>query len=719
MAALSAGAPHQVGMQGGLRFVGKAFLASYGQIFFRGSVPVGALLFAATLFQPAAAALGAVAVLVSIAVAAAARLSADLIKDGLYGYGALLVGLGVGATYQVDATALALALLGAVAIVPISAAAQSALWTSFGLPPLSLPFLLVFYLVSGSAEVLGLVPRGLLGGQGTLQAGYIAGYLQCLGAIFFMPSPWVGAVMLLGLATYSRIAVVLSLFGFTLAWVFWPEAAGAGGLSAVFIGYNFLLTAIALGGVWFVPSLSGFGLAGVGGLVCGLITLGSLPYLARGGLPLLVLPFNLTVLLLLYAMRQRTRDGRPKAVDFMIGSPEENLDYYRTRQARFGAHYAVRLAAPFMGRWVCTQGVDGPYTHQGPWRHALDFEVRGRDGQTHRGRGLSLTDYACYDLPVLAPAAATVIKVVDGVPDSPVGKPNLEENWGNLVVLQHGLGLFSLLCHMKPGSLKVKEGQVVRQGEELGRCGSSGRADVPHVHMQLQGTGRVGAPTIDMELHDVVLARPDQAERLVPTARVEVGDEVRNLEPDPQVVRLFEMRFGAEFTMQVDGRSETIVPDIDLYGQLLLRSARTGPTLFYEQTGGLFTVYDVLGARPSVLHMVHTALARVPLEASDNIEWEDELPRAEARGPVQRVLRDFIAPFTPRAGLRMCYRRRRQGRELLIEGRSLDLDPSGAPRLTSCARLEPGVGLVRIDITHRGKTSAAFRETTAPQEVEP
>jgi urea transporter/murein DD-endopeptidase MepM/ murein hydrolase activator NlpD len=702
-----------------LSFALTAFLASYGQIFFRGSRWVGGPLLLATLLEPRVGLLGAATVAAALAVASLARLSPDLVKDGLYGYGALLVGLGVGASYQLDGTAIALAMAGAVVMVPVTAAAQSALWGGFGLPPLTLPFLLVFYLVAGTGQVLGLESGGLLAGHGGGQAGFLSGYLESMGAIFFMPRVEVGAVMLLALLVYSRIAVVLSVFGFALAWLLWPQLSGGATLTPVIVGYNFLLTAIALGGVWFVPSLSAFGLAAVGALVCGLITLGSLPYLARGGLPLLVLPFNVTVLLLLYAMRQRIRDGRPKAVDFMIGSPEENLDYFRTRRARFGAHYAVRLAAPFLGRWVCTQGVDGAFTHQGPWRHAFDFEVRGRDDETSRGRGLSLPDYHCYGLPVLAPAAATVVEVVDGVPDSPIGKPNVEENWGNLVVLQHGIGLFSLLCHLQPGSIQVKQGQVVRRGEELARCGSSGRAAVPHLHFQLQATGRVGAPTIEAELHDVAVAPEGAAERMVSTAVIQQGEAVRNLEPDPRVVRLFELRFGQPIAFRVDGHTEALVPDIDLLGNLLLRSPRTGARLFYEQTGGLFTIYDVIGSSQSVLHMIHAALARVPLEAGDELEWEDELFRPVPRALVVRALLDFIAPFAPWGGTRMRYRRRHEGRALIVEGTSTALSPDGSPRLLTRARLEAGLGLVEVSVTHRGRTRSAARANDHSKEDTP
>ena len=143
---------------------------------------------------------------------------------------------------------------------------------------------------------------------------------------------------------------------------------------------NAMLAALALGGVWFVPQRAAFLLAGAAALLTSLGTAGALALLRPLGLPVLILPFNVTMLVALAAMRQRTRDGAPKAVDFVAGTPEANLAYYRTRLARFGPGFGVRFAPPFAGRWTVTQGVDGTHTHQGAWRYALDFEVAGAGG---------------------------------------------------------------------------------------------------------------------------------------------------------------------------------------------------------------------------------------------------------------------------------------------------------------------------------------------------
>ena len=40
----------------------------------------------------------------------------------------------------------------------------------------------------------------------------------------------------------------------------------------------------------------------------------------------------------------------------------------------------------------------------------------------------------------------------------------------------------------KLGSIKVKVGDKVRSGQKIGKCGNSGNASVPHLHMHMQNT---------------------------------------------------------------------------------------------------------------------------------------------------------------------------------------------------------------------------------------
>jgi len=697
-----------------LAFARDALLNSYAQIMFSSSALVGLFLLAATAVSPRLAVGGAASVALALAATRLLNLSPDNARSGLLTYNALLVGIGSSAMLPPSLTSYGLIALAVIGTVLLTAALHSAMGTTFNLPVLTLPFLLVFTMVLAAAPALGLKIQWLVVGGGVLSGmlpARVELFLQSLGAIFFLPRADAGLLVLAGLLVHSRIAVTLALLGFSMAQAVGFSMVGeAHALMPVVLAYSFQLTSIALGGTWFVPGPASYVLAGVGSLLCGLITLGTVPDLAAPTLPQLLLPFNLTMIVLLYAMRQRVRDRSPKAVDFLLGTPEENLNYYRTRLSRFGARYFVRFSAPFMGRWTCTQGVDGDLTHKGPWRHALDFEVTGDDGRTFRGAGRSLADFYCYKLPVLAPADGTVAKVVDGVPDNVVGEVNLKDNWGNLVVIYHAPGLYSMACHFSLGSIKVQEGQPVRRGDMLGLCGSSGRSPEPHLHWQLQATARVGAPTLEMELHDVV--RDGDTPELLGTYTPLEGDVVRNLDPDEDVGRDLRLTYGKALRFTVNGvempREETVVPDIDLYGNLLLRSEEQRATLHYNAADDLFTVFDTIGRRRSVLHLMHAALARVPFEVEATMRWEDHLPLRHFLSWPGRVGLDLVSPFIRNTGIRMTYRARRRQGKLIIEGASSRKHGEG--RLVhSEATLTPGLGIEDLKLTVRGRTHHATR----------
>ncbi|MCA9648836.1 MAG: urea transporter [Myxococcales bacterium] len=708
-----------------LTLASDAILRTYAQILFSRSRRVGALLLLATALAPRVAVYGLAAVTLAFLVTRVFRLGDELTAEGSFGYNALLVGLGVGALFGPTPDAHVIAVVGVVTAVFMSAALYSALGATFALPPLTLPFLFVFYLVLGSARLLDVPLDPLLPDTPAFLAELphpISLYLQSLGALFFLVRADVGALVLVAMLVHSRIAVLLSLLGFGAAYLVQGRLLLLiDGTLPMVLGYNFVLTAIALGGVWFVPSPASMLLALGGSLVCGLVAVGVVPSLTVQALPVLILPFNLTVILVLYAMRQRTRDGRPKAVDFAIGTPEQNLAYYRSHIARFGARYRTRFSAPFLGRWVCTQGVDGPHTHRKQWRHAFDFEVRGRDGKTFRGDGLRVRDYACFRLPVLAAADGTVVRVVDDVPDNPVGEPNLVDNWGNLVLLYHAPGLYSLVCHLARGSTKVREGQLVRRGDALGLCGSSGRSPVPHLHFQLQGTPTIGAPTLPTELHEVVL-EDDAGARLHSTLVVQEGATVRNLEPSPGPERLgLPPPDGEPLTFQWDGssRRETLVAEIDLLGARIIRSRSLEARAWYEHRHDYFRIFDATGDPGSVLYLLQAALPTVPFELGPGLRWSDHLElRAFLARPL-RVLLDFVSPFFPRTALELEYAFEPAGSLIHVVGRSLRRGRDGAPWVRTRATIDPGRGLTCLEL-HVGRRHQVARrvdpDPTPPQE---
>jgi hypothetical protein len=99
-----------------------------------------------------------------------------------------------------------------------------------------------------------------------------------------------------------------------------------------------------------------------------------------------------------------------------------------------------------------------------------------------------LEDYGCWDRPVLAPMSGVVSSSHDGEPDETPGKIADTDNYaGNHVVLKsETTGTHLLIAHLARGSVTVKAGDRVDEGDELGRCGNSGRTSEPHVHLHHQ-----------------------------------------------------------------------------------------------------------------------------------------------------------------------------------------------------------------------------------------
>jgi murein DD-endopeptidase MepM/ murein hydrolase activator NlpD len=69
---------------------------------------------------------------------------------------------------------------------------------------------------------------------------------------------------------------------------------------------------------------------------------------------------------------------------------------------------------------------------------------------------------------------------------------------GNVVIIDHGLGMFSLLAHLS--RIDVKEGDEVEGGDVIGLVGATGRVTGPHLHWGLTIAGARVDPVSALEL---------------------------------------------------------------------------------------------------------------------------------------------------------------------------------------------------------------------------
>jgi murein DD-endopeptidase MepM/ murein hydrolase activator NlpD len=166
----------------------------------------------------------------------------------------------------------------------------------------------------------------------------------------------------------------------------------------------------------------------------------------------------------------------------LLGCGDEPPPYTPAHYAGQYGPQAIAYRFPVRGAWVV---IRTHYNAQNDQRWALDLGVRDDDGKRAEGRGRKNSDYGAYNQPVVADAPGVIAVVVDGVPENEPRTANVYDLHGNYVVIDHQNGEYSLMAHFIPHSIRVRPGQRVQAGEELGRCGNSGHSGEPHVHWQV------------------------------------------------------------------------------------------------------------------------------------------------------------------------------------------------------------------------------------------
>ena len=141
----------------------------------------------------------------------------------------------------------------------------------------------------------------------------------------------------------------------------------------------------------------------------------------------------------------------------------------------------THLSLPFSGIWGVIQGFESGDTHVGYAAYALDFVPAQPAGTRAPRRGAALTRFACYGRPVLAPADGTVVVAHGGARDWPAYTKGRDQ--GNYVILEHAPGEYTEFRHLAARSVRAQVGDRLRRGDIIGRCGNSGNATTPHLHV--------------------------------------------------------------------------------------------------------------------------------------------------------------------------------------------------------------------------------------------
>lgn len=121
------------------------------------------------------------------------------------------------------------------------------------------------------------------------------------------------------------------------------------------------------------------------------------------------------------------------------------------------------------------------------WQQSFLWPARGRIsglfGSQRVFRGVPAAYHSGVD--VAAGAGAPVVAPADGV--VVLAGPPMFSLEGNLVIVDHGMGLNSAFLHL--ATVEVAVGRRVRRGERIGTVGATGRATGPHLHWSLMWNG--------------------------------------------------------------------------------------------------------------------------------------------------------------------------------------------------------------------------------------
>ena len=567
----------------------------------------------------------------------------EFLRLDYYIYNPLLVGLSLGYLFKVNLLSVFFLAIAGILTFLLTYVMSSVLSYYFRLPVLSVPFVVVsslFYLASMKFSNLFVGSLYYHDRFPVLNVPlWLKGYLQSLGAVFFMPEVIAGIVISVVLFLVSRILFFLSLLGYFSGVL--VEALLKGSYYQAFSdtsAFNFILVSMAVGGVFLIPSLRSYKFAVLSSIISVPVVEGIKVFWESYGIPVFALPFNLVTHVVLYVLI---------SVSFYYvtrvykGTPERTLDYFLTSQKRF-PFTGREIHLPFSGKWTVWQSFDGEWTHKGAWKYAVDFVVTDENGNTFAGDGYNLTDYYAFGKPVLSPIDGQVVAVVNDVPDNPPGSADKERNWGNYVILYDKRGFYVLIAHFKQGSIKVKVGDFVARGAFLGLCGNSGYSPQPHIHIHVQLLPEPGVPTVPFKFSSYTSGN------LFYDVGIPVkGEVVEPVYPDKGLQNRLNFLIDQEFFYELEGDGKVkeihlkvkMAPD----GTFYFTDGRA--KLYFGISNSTFYFYHLEGDLNSPLRYFLFCASKVPLAFKEGLKWTDYLPLLSVGSALKRSILLFISSF--------------------------------------------------------------------------
>lgn len=644
----------------------EALLNSYAVIFFSNNKLFALLLLLVSFFNPIAGLAGLVAVVLAIAIATFTGLSSYYIQKGFYSYNALFIGIGMGTFYNVGIAFIVLFVVAVLFSVVLSAVFQNRM-AKLGLPFLSLPFILCFWLillVTKEFSAIDLSTRNIY----WLNEMYAVGdarlvrfvmfmenlnlpalvnvFLRALSSLFFQNNILAGLLICIGILLNSRILFSLLIVGFLSAYGFnYIVKAYDGGINYYLLGANFMMVSAALGSFFVIPSVYSYVWAILSVPITFVMVIALSKIMGLWLLPVFSLPFCITVLSLLYFFMVKQQKERLVLTPVQLYSPEKNLYNFLNNKEREIYKQFIRLQLPFMGEWMVSQGYDGNITHKGDWSKALDFIIVDHKLKTYKDKADKPEDFYCYNKPVLAAANGFVQEIVDYIDDNEIGKINQQLNWGNSIVLKHAEGLYTKMSHLRKHSFKVKTGDYVRQGEVVATCGNSGRSPEPHLHFQVQLTPYIGSKTFAYPMSSYSVLKNDETSIKEFCVPIET-ELVKNIVSNITLKQTFDFLPGYRLTVKAEGfEDEKWEVFTDAYNQSYIYCHNKQATAYFGKNETYFYFTSYYGSHDTLLYHFYVAAYKIIFSVEEHVVVTDKFPLQLSKNNLLKWIQDIVSPF--------------------------------------------------------------------------
>lgn len=293
-------------------------LRSFGQVMFQNNLLAGlffliGIFWAAISANEMSVAWGAlVGGLVANLTALPLKADRQNIQQGLYGYNGILIGIAVMIFFNASPLVWGLLVLGSIASAWMTLILLEKFKATLKIPALTFPFVLItwiifFIILKTDPSILNSSHHPPVISTTNFEL-YLHRFLNSFSQVFLLQNSTTGSLFIFALLLGSFASMGLALFGVLLALgaaiIFGVDFHS---LDTGLCGYNSALTAIALGSVFFKPSLTSAAYAFVGvGLTIVIHSLLSF-LLATVGLPVLTAPFIFSTWIVLFCSQMWTK----------------------------------------------------------------------------------------------------------------------------------------------------------------------------------------------------------------------------------------------------------------------------------------------------------------------------------------------------------------------------------------------------------------------------